>query len=684
MGHPPEDDACWRGRPLLRRLAAFATAFLALLVLSRAVTHFPETFVPYWWPAGGFALGMLLVAPRRTWPAILAAILVGLALAEVFTPLARGGSLRLPLLWSLTYFLSPTAGAAFVRRKTGLPLRLRRPADLALLAVAVAISGAVGIAVLSIGYLVTQQPGSPVEPAAAWIGAVLGGAVATPLALTAADPPQGEGRRGEAALLAALLVLSSWAAFDVPFVDLHLAEVVAMKTGRLALPSALFLLLAWAGLRFGPRGAAWAAFVLTGLGTWFTGLGYGPFGLEDVHTLVERAAFAETFFGLAGFGSLLTATLAMESRERRERSSALHARLETFFHTAPVGIAVIDGQFRFLRANATLASFDGMEDRAHEGRKPSELLGDLGDELERALEETRRTGRPLEAHAVPLVVPDGSRRWLACTVFPLPAQNHARFGLFVRDETERVEGEAVRAEALAETRRALDVRDAFLSVASHELRTPLTPLTARLQRMRRQAEGRETIPTRSIDRALESVARLRQLSEQLVDASRLRDGAAPSATALLDWRPLVAESVRRYRGREGPHTFDLRLPARRVSVSADPAQLQRVVDALIDNAVKFSPRGGRIEIHLVVEASRARFSVRDEGIGIPPEDQARIFDRFARASNASSWSFGGLGLSLYTARQSLEPIGGRIWLESGPGRGSTFHVELPLAQEGQA
>jgi two-component system phosphate regulon sensor histidine kinase PhoR len=120
------------------------------------------------------------------------------------------------------------------------------------------------------------------------------------------------------------------------------------------------------------------------------------------------------------------------------------------------------------------------------------------------------------------------------------------------------------------------------------------------------------------------------------------------------------------------------------AVLADAGKLRQVLANLVDNAIKYSPEGGRMDVRLSRADDRVRFTVHDEGIGIPSSEQGRIFEKFYRLDPQLSRGVGGGGLGLYISRELLRHMGGRIWLESEPGRGSTFFVELPVADAAAA
>ena len=131
------------------------------------------------------------------------------------------------------------------------------------------------------------------------------------------------------------------------------------------------------------------------------------------------------------------------------------------------------------------------------------------------------------------------------------------------------------------------------------------------------------------------------------------------------------------------HHLSLLTPSEYLVVDVDPRHIEQVLSNLISNAIKYSPTGGPVEVTLREEAKTkiALLSIRDTGIGIPVQQQARIFGRFERADNARAYGIGGTGLGLYLCRELIERHGGRIWFESAEGQGLTFFVALPTLED---
>ncbi len=220
-----------------------------------------------------------------------------------------------------------------------------------------------------------------------------------------------------------------------------------------------------------------------------------------------------------------------------------------------------------------------------------------------------------------------------------------------------------------------EAREEFLAAAAHEFKTPLAVIKAYAQLMAR----REPAETRALAVIQRQVDRLSSLVQHLLDASRLRLDASDGRAERFDLAALAGEVVERARGAAPRH--ELRVGASApIVVRGDRERIARVIAALVENGVRFSPAGGTVETLVEADGAEVRVSVRDHGLGIPRERQDRIFDRYYRAHAGAPEDPGGLGVGLDVSRRIVLRHGGRMWFESAPGEGSTFHFTLPLAE----
>ena len=226
------------------------------------------------------------------------------------------------------------------------------------------------------------------------------------------------------------------------------------------------------------------------------------------------------------------------------------------------------------------------------------------------------------------------------------------------------------------------LKDEFITVISHELRTPLTSVYGAALTLQKQQVGGETRDS-LLAMVSEEAARLARLLDDVLSASRLdakteRFDIAPTDGAAIARAAVDAARTRLSEGLELDVVIEPNLPP----VAADADKLRQVLVNLTENAIKYSPRGGRIVISLIHRDSLVRFSVRDEGIGIPEDEQPQIFERFHRVDPNMTRGVGGTGLGLYICRELVEGMGGRMWVTSREGAGSTFSFELPVADQG--
>ncbi|WP_437902277.1 AAA family ATPase [Sorangium sp. So ce327] len=235
----------------------------------------------------------------------------------------------------------------------------------------------------------------------------------------------------------------------------------------------------------------------------------------------------------------------------------------------------------------------------------------------------------------------------------------------------------------AEAQEAIRRRDEFLLVASHELKTPLTSLQMQAQlvdRLLRRYQRAELAPER-IDKALRildrQLARLGHLVDELLDVTRLNAARLTLSRAPVDLAALSREVVERMSQQLADARCHVELDLDEPVVGRwDPSRLEQVLMNLLSNAMKYGA-GGLVQVSVRRQGDRALLVVRDHGMGIAEADQARIFERFERA--VSVRNFGGLGLGLYIARSIVAAHGGSVRVESKPGAGATFIVELPLS-----
>ncbi len=274
-----------------------------------------------------------------------------------------------------------------------------------------------------------------------------------------------------------------------------------------------------------------------------------------------------------------------------------------------------------------------------------------------------------------LTKPNGESVWF---------QTHLRLGESESEARKELRGLSIDLtrikSAQEEADRAVQVRDEFLSIASHEIRTPLTPLRLKLelaQRIIRSGRFDEAQILRlmsALEKSCYQVDRLARLTDELLDVSRINGGRFTLAKEPVDLSEVVRDVCERFKGDLFRSGCEVKLALSVASGFWDRLKVEQVVINLLTNALKYG-ESKPIEITTGLENGRAKFRIRDHGIGIRPEDQERIFTLYERA--VSPMNYGGLGLGLYIVKKIAEAHGGTVSVESQPRKGSAFTVELP-------
>jgi PAS domain S-box-containing protein len=322
------------------------------------------------------------------------------------------------------------------------------------------------------------------------------------------------------------------------------------------------------------------------------------------------------------------------------------------------GVVLLDTDGRVGHWNPAAAAITGVEEDNALGRQVAEVVP---------------AWEALTAH-VPLVPPGGAAR--PVTV-PIVLGGRERWvavsGVDFGDGTVYALQDATEEHALEKA------RSDFVATASHELRTPLAAVYGAVRTLRR-----EDIELSGADRAqflemIESEAtRLARIVDQILLAGQLDADAIELDVVECDLEQ-VAAGVIESAALHVPKSISLDLTVDDATpIRCDENKLRQVLVNLVDNAVKYSPQGGRVELRVHTENGSCQIEVADEGLGIPPDERERIFEKFYRLDPQQTQGVGGSGLGLYICRELVERMNGELHVESEPGRGSRFTVELPL------
>jgi PAS domain S-box-containing protein len=297
------------------------------------------------------------------------------------------------------------------------------------------------------------------------------------------------------------------------------------------------------------------------------------------------------------------------------------------------------------------------------GRPIADLLGDWQSLQSRIpVASEPQTGGASRAQTLPVEV-QGEERWLSISAVRFPGGTVYAF----RDVTDE--------------RAVEQMKTDFVSTVSHELRTPLAAIYGAAMTLRRHDVAVEESQR---DRLLEVVSseadRLARIVNDILWASRLESGRMSIAIERCDAAAITTEVVDVLRSR-APEGIEVAVKKARglPQVAADPDKLRQILTNLIDNAIKYSPDGGCVDIEIGRSGGRVRFRVTDCGLGIPPAEQDRIFEKFFRLDPNLTRGVGGTGLGLYISRELVTRMNGRIWVDSDGRTGSSFFLELPIA-----
>jgi PAS domain S-box-containing protein len=381
--------------------------------------------------------------------------------------------------------------------------------------------------------------------------------------------------------------------------------------------------------------------------------------------------------------------LADRLTEEQIESARLQARLQylaelqrerdttaALLEGAADGIAVVDRSLRLLRFNGAMQALCG--------QTAGRVLGGLAPVV---LPFVAADGTPLEGEAYPLAavladgaprpptelrlrLPDGTLRWVSATFSPVrdPETHQPALALAIlRDISRQKEVEQLQ-------------RD-FVSIVSHELRAPLTAIKGFAKTLLMKDEELDA-PTRRefLATVNEQAERLARLVDDLLQVSRIDAGRVRLDREDLSLAGVVEELMGQFHSRWGARRFVVDLPPDLPPVRADRAKLEEILINLIDNAIKYSPEGAPVRVAARPAGDEIEVAVEDRGIGIAPEDVAHLFEKFQRIVTPATRDIGGTGLGLYIVKGLVEAHGGRVWVESVPGAGSTFCFTLPRAR----
>jgi PAS domain S-box-containing protein len=397
------------------------------------------------------------------------------------------------------------------------------------------------------------------------------------------------------------------------------------------------------------------------LGVPLSGPEGGFLGVLSLHACGPREWRAEEIEAVVALAG--NASAALSNAELYQRVALEKERSDAILANVADGIVAVDREGRVVLWNAAAEQITGIPRTDALGRDPADVL-------KRSLVGTERE---LPGGSTIVSIPRGGEDlWLSVSE------------AVMRDPTGAVAGRIFAFRDVSAERLVEQMKSDFVSTVSHQLRAPLTSIYGFAATLLRDDVLFGDEERRTFLRYISSESeRLTSIVDTLLTIARLEAGDLKVTLAPTDLHALVAEVVR---GAEaGPtdgHEFVLDLPDESIAAEADEEKLRQVLVNLLDNAVKFSPYGGRVTISArrKADAGTVELAVADEGMGIPQAEQQLIFSKFYRRSEVASHEAMGAGLGLFVAHGLVSAMGGKIRVSSMEGHGSSFALELPLAQ----
>ncbi|MFO8100487.1 MAG: ATP-binding protein [Salinibacter sp.] len=370
--------------------------------------------------------------------------------------------------------------------------------------------------------------------------------------------------------------------------------------------------------------------------------------------------------------------MAAELRHYRdlnvEKILAEQQKNEAILQSIDDGLLVVDGDYSVVNLNPTAEWALGLTREETEGRHVLEALRNerLFEQIQGTI-ESGEPSMPSEPGDTLTVERNGETRHFQLVVNPVRGASEEMLAaiLLLRDVTELQELNRLKSE--------------FVATASHELKTPLTSIGMSVRLLReRHGEGLDERDRELLDAAVEDVERLRALVDDLLDLSKIESGRMEMEREAVPVSLLCEKATEALQSQadENGISLDVDVPKELPDVEADPNKVTWVLNNLLSNALRYSERGDQVQIRANPIGESVHVSVEDEGAGIPYEYQSKIFDTFVQVD--SDQASGGTGLGLAIAQEIIHAHGGRIWVDSAPGEGSTFTFTLPIADRSSA
>ena len=362
-------------------------------------------------------------------------------------------------------------------------------------------------------------------------------------------------------------------------------------------------------------------------------------------------------------------TMTVQLEERLATITDDRNRVLAILGSLVEGVVAIDRDERVVHINEVASNLLGALEQASVGRRVWEVTRVMP--VCEILDRARRSAQEesAECQIAGDLAGRGDPRILELRASPL------------RDSGGALSGAVVVLHDVTALRKLENMRRDFVANVSHELKTPLTAIRALVETLLDDGEMKEATRLRFLEKIRDQSARLTVLVADLLTLARIESNEQASELRPIDVRASIRECVARFTpaAAQKQLTLEAALPEGEVNVRGDEESLRQIVDNLLDNACKYTPAGGRVAVRVARQGGEVGLEVQDNGIGIEQRDQERVFERFYRVDKARSRELGGTGRGLSIVKHLTLALGGRVSLESTPGKGSTFRVHLPAA-----
>jgi two-component system sensor histidine kinase VicK len=404
-----------------------------------------------------------------------------------------------------------------------------------------------------------------------------------------------------------------------------------------------------------------------------------PFYANEIRAALEhQGTLNELFFNLVyqpiqgpdqkTTDILVVAVDVTEQVNARKKVEQAELTLRLAVEGANVGTFVLDARTRKLTASARfkqLYGFDAADDPALDDFMDLVNL-DYKSQVEKIINDALQTGLNCDISYTILSYGDNKPRWLR--ILGNTTQNgfgaNEAFTGVLMDITEQKQDE--------------QRKNDFIGMVSHELKTPLTSLNGYLQMLGKKAKDtHDEFTSNALDRSIIQVRKMTTMINGFLNVSRLESGKIHIDKQNFDLAELVKEAEEETIVTISSHHV-IFAPVEETFIVGDRDKIGQVINNFISNAVKYSPHGSTIQVACTTVQNTALVSVKDEGMGVKPEDQQRLFERYYRVEAMSNQTISGFGIGLYLCSEIINRHDGKIWVDSEPGNGSTFYFSLPV------